>query len=70
MSDGITEARRGTYFKDDKYDKSIINWDLHQKIMEQKNNKPQTITICTGVGLNMFFPEYTTIEITPETENK
>jgi hypothetical protein len=70
MSDGITEARRGTYFKDDKYDKSIINWDLHQKIMEQKKNKPQTITICTGVGLNMFFPEYTTIEITPETEDK
>ncbi len=24
MSDGITEARRGTYFKNDKYDKSII----------------------------------------------
>jgi hypothetical protein len=21
------------------------------------------ITICTGVGLNMFFPEYTTIEV-------
>ena len=35
MSDGITEARRGTYWKNDKYDKSIINWELHQKM----NNK-------------------------------
>ena len=35
MSDGITEARKGTYFKNDKYDKSIINWELHQ----QMNNK-------------------------------
>ena len=43
MSDGITEARRGTYFKTDKYDKSIINWELHQKM-----NK------CNGV-FNGFF---------------
>lgn len=26
-------------------------------------DKNQTITICTGVGSNMFFPEYVTIEI-------
>jgi hypothetical protein len=36
MSDGITEARRGTYFKNDKYDKSIINWELHQELMEKR----------------------------------
>jgi len=40
-------------------DKSIINWELHQKIMAKK----KTIKICTGVGLNMFFPEYITIEL-------
>ena len=38
MSDGITEARRGTYWKNDKYDKSIINWELHQKL-QNKNTK-------------------------------
>jgi hypothetical protein len=38
---------------------SIINWELHQKLMEKKT----TITVCTGIGMNMFFPEYTTIEI-------
>jgi hypothetical protein len=27
-----------------------------------KKNK-NTIKICTGVGLNMFFPEYITVEI-------
>jgi hypothetical protein len=41
-------------------DKSIINWELHQKIMAKK----KTIRICTGIGLNMFFPEYITIELT------
>ena len=61
MSDGITEARRGTYFQNDKQNKN-----LKDKPMET----PQTITICTGVGLNMFCPEYTTIEIIPETEDK
>ena len=40
-------------------DKSIINWELHQKIMAKK----KTINICTGIGLNMFFPEYITIEL-------
>jgi hypothetical protein len=39
--------------------KSIINWELHQKIMAKK----KTIKICTGIGLNMFFPEYITIEL-------
>jgi hypothetical protein len=38
---------------------SIINWELHRKLMEQ----PKKIKICTGVGLNQFFPEYITIEI-------
>ena len=41
-------------------DKSIINWELHQKVMAKK----RTIKICTGIGLNMFFPEYVTIELT------
>lgn len=41
-------------------DKSIINWELHQKIMAKK----RTIKVCTGIGLNMFFPEYITIELT------
>ena len=41
-------------------DKSIINWELHQKVMAKK----RTIKICTGIGLNMFFPEYITIELT------
>jgi hypothetical protein len=40
-------------------DKSIINWDLHQKIMAKKN----TIKICTGVGLDQITPEYITIEL-------
>ena len=39
--------------------KSIINWELHQKIMAKK----KTIKVCTGIGLNMFFPEYITIEL-------
>jgi len=42
-------------------DNSIIDWELHQKVMAKKNKN--TITICTGVGLNMFSPEYITIEI-------
>jgi hypothetical protein len=42
-------------------DSCIIDWELHQKVMAKKNKNP--ITICTGVGLNMFFPEYVTIEI-------
>jgi hypothetical protein len=42
------------------HDKSIINWELHQKVMAKK----KTIKICTGIGLNMFFPEYITIELT------
>lgn len=37
----------------------IINWELHQKLMEKK----KTITVCTGIGSNMFFPEYVEIEI-------
>ena len=37
MSDGITEARRGTYFKNDKYDRSIINWELHQQMKNKKS---------------------------------
>jgi hypothetical protein len=41
-------------------DKSIINWELHQKVMAKK----KTIKVCTGIGLNMFFPEYITIELT------
>ncbi len=29
----------------------------------------RTITVCTGIGLNMLFPEYITIEI-PDTAVK
>jgi hypothetical protein len=25
--------------------------------------KKKTIKVCTGIGLNMFFPEYITIEL-------
>lgn len=27
-----------------------------------------TITVCTGIGMNMFFPEYVTIEIETDYE--
>lgn len=37
----------------------IIDWELHQKVMAKK----KMIKVCTGVGLNMFFPEYTIIEL-------
>jgi len=40
----------------------IIDWELYQKVMDKKNR----ITICVGIGLNMFFPEYITIESLPE----
>ena len=44
MSDGITEARRGTYFKSDKYnhDDSIINPELYGKIKSTKDIKIDT----------------------------
>jgi hypothetical protein len=40
-------------------DSCIIDWELYQKVMAKK----KTIKICTGIGLNMFFPEYITIEL-------
>jgi hypothetical protein len=40
-------------------DSCIIDWELYQKVMAKK----RTIKICTGIGLNMFFPEYITIEL-------
>jgi hypothetical protein len=40
-------------------DSCIIDWELHQKVMAKK----KTIEIFTGIGLNMFFPEYVTIEL-------
>ena len=40
-------------------DSCILDCELYQKVMEKK----KTIKVCTGVGLNMFFPEYITIEI-------
>jgi hypothetical protein len=39
--------------------KSILNWELYQKVMAKK----RTIKVCTGIGMNMFFPEYVTIEL-------
>ena len=44
----------------------IIYWELHQKVMAKK----KTITVCTGVGLNMFFPEYVTIELPTKIDTK
>jgi hypothetical protein len=44
---------------------SIINWELHQKLMARK----KTITVCTGIGANMFFPEYITVEIPSEKQS-
>ena len=29
-------------------------------------SKKKTINVCTGIGLNMFFPEYVTVEILNE----
>ena len=44
MSDGITEARRGTYWLNDKYnhDDSIINPELYGKIKNTKDVKLDT----------------------------
>ena len=39
--------------------KSILNWELYQKATAKKRQ----IILCTGIGLNMFFPEYITLEI-------
>jgi hypothetical protein len=41
MSDGITEARRGTYFQNDKYnhDDSIINYEAYHKLKSTKDIK-------------------------------
>jgi hypothetical protein len=55
-------------------DSCIIDWELHQKVMAKK----RTIKVCTGIGLNMLFPEYITIELsdidteikTPKTSKK
>ena len=30
----------------------------------------KTITVCTRVGLNMFFPEYVTIEVPIKTDTE
>ena len=45
---------------------SILNWELYQKVMAKK----RTIKICTGIGLNMFFPEYVTIELPTKIDTK
>ena len=44
MSDGITEARRGTYWANNKYnhDDSIINHELYGKIKNTKDVKLDT----------------------------
>ena len=44
MSDGITEARRGTYWSDNKYNHndSIINPELYGKIKNTKDVKLDT----------------------------
>jgi hypothetical protein len=41
---------------------SIINWELHQKLINDKKK----FEICLGIGMNQFFPEYITIDLTPE----
>jgi trans-2-enoyl-CoA reductase len=45
---------------------SILNWDLHQKLMNKRNE----IIVCVGIGLNMFFPEYITIGSLPEVKKE
>jgi hypothetical protein len=47
-------------------DSCIIDWELYQKVMDKKNR----IIICVGIGLNMFFPEYITIESLPEVKKE
>jgi hypothetical protein len=32
-------------------------------IIKKVMAKKRTIKVCTGIGLNMFFPEYVTIEL-------
>jgi hypothetical protein len=59
----------------------MANWDkLNEELdsaldsmtsndwIKWKNKK--TITVCTGVGLNMFFPEYVTIEVPIKTDTE
>lgn len=52
----------------------MANWDKLNKELDSaldamtseewiKWKNKNTIIVCTGVGLNMFFPEYVTIEI-------
>ena len=53
---------------------SILDWDLWHRVKGRerkldteytfkKQEKMKTIEVCTGIGLNQFFPETITIEI-------
>ena len=44
----------------------IIEWELYHNVQYQK----KIIKICTGIGLNMLFPEYITIDLNPKIEQE
>ena len=41
---------------------SIINWELHHKIMAKKRG----IDVCIGISIDQITPEYFTISILSE----
>jgi hypothetical protein len=41
---------------------SIINWELHHKLI----NSSKKFEVCVGIGMNQFFPEYITIDLSHE----
>jgi hypothetical protein len=41
---------------------SIVNWELHHKLI----NSSKKFEVCIGIGLNQFFPEYITIDLSHE----
>jgi hypothetical protein len=59
----------------------MANWDKLNEELDSaldsmtsndwtKWKNKNTITVCTGVGLNMFFPEYVTIEVPIKTDTE
>jgi hypothetical protein len=41
---------------------SIINWELHHKLI----NSSKKFEVCIGIGMDQFFPEYITIDLSRE----
>ena len=44
----------------------IIEWELYHNVQYQK----KIIKICIGIGLNMLFPEYITIDLNPKIDTE